>query len=251
MIPNCWLPYDCSRITMELREVLETKTEEGTDFHLFDFEYPSYYTGQDKLDFEQKVIDHYFFRQIGFETIPRFKHMFKAKMREIMPYYIQMYKSAALMGDPEDPDNPIKPLENYHLYEVYSGENSGDTQDNTTLENNLKTSNTGTDQVVSEHLDTPQSKIGNMLNVTQDHDTGYLTDAQRNKTIHGHIISDTGNSETESTGHTEGTDSHTLERYGNIGVMTYSDLLKGYRETFLNIDMMIIDELNSLFLQVH
>ena len=47
-----------------------------------------------------------------------------------------------------------------------------------------------------------------------------------------------------------GSDAHTNREYGKIGVMTYQEMVIKYRETFLNIDMMIIDELRDLFMKV-
>ena len=47
-----------------------------------------------------------------------------------------------------------------------------------------------------------------------------------------------------------GTDSYTNREYGKIGVETYQEMVIKYRETFLNIDMMIIDELKDLFMKV-
>ncbi len=47
-----------------------------------------------------------------------------------------------------------------------------------------------------------------------------------------------------------GSDAHTNREYGKIGVMTYQEMVLKYRETFLNIDMMIIDELRDLFMKV-
>ena len=47
-----------------------------------------------------------------------------------------------------------------------------------------------------------------------------------------------------------GSDAHTNREYGKIGVMTYQEMVMKYRETFLNIDMMIINELKDLFMKV-
>lgn len=47
-----------------------------------------------------------------------------------------------------------------------------------------------------------------------------------------------------------GSDAHTNREYGKIGVLTYQEMVLKYRETFLNIDMMIIDELRDLFMKV-
>ena len=47
-----------------------------------------------------------------------------------------------------------------------------------------------------------------------------------------------------------GSDAHTNREYGKIGVMTYQEMVLKYRETFLNIDMMIINDLRDLFMKV-
>ena len=47
-----------------------------------------------------------------------------------------------------------------------------------------------------------------------------------------------------------GSDAHTNREFGKIGVLTYQEMVLKYRETFLNIDMMIIDELGDLFMKV-
>ena len=47
-----------------------------------------------------------------------------------------------------------------------------------------------------------------------------------------------------------GTDAHTNREYGKIGVLTYQEMVLKYRETFLNIDMMIIEECKDLFMKV-
>lgn len=46
-------------------------------------------------------------------------------------------------------------------------------------------------------------------------------------------------------------ESSTRQMSGNIGVQTSADLLKAFRSTFINIDKMIIDELQDLFIQIY
>ena len=47
-----------------------------------------------------------------------------------------------------------------------------------------------------------------------------------------------------------GTDTYNNHEYGKIGVMTYQEMQMKWRESFLNIDMQIIDELGNLFMKV-
>lgn len=114
------IPYDNTGVTVELGDLVAA----GVDVWAFD--YPSYYKGDEKAAFEQKVLDHYRFRQIGQETPARFLHYFRTRMREIMPYYIQLYESADLLFAQGDP------LESYNLTETYereaTGESDGETE---------------------------------------------------------------------------------------------------------------------------
>lgn len=48
----------------------------------------------------QKIIEHFYFREIGFETPDRFNHYLHMSMHENMPYFNQLYKSELLKFDP-------------------------------------------------------------------------------------------------------------------------------------------------------
>ena len=48
----------------------------------------------------------------------------------------------------------------------------------------------------------------------------------------------------------QGTDEYENKEMGKIGTETYSEMLEKYRKTFLNIDMMVIKDLESLFMQL-
>lgn len=261
-------PEQATAQTLELRQVIAG----GVD--IWDFDYPSYYKGEDKKAFEQKVIDHFYLRQIGAETVGRFLHYFRRTVREIMPYYIQRYESVDLMKDPE-----IRPLDNYNMIEEYksTGSNETNTESTSTGSTSNDLTSTGSSSGSSSrevdnskkdtvvHSDTPQGKLNFTLkadgvaetieyasdvtqNVGADH-SGETSEAseeteQTNKQTGTHSGTEKGN----QSGSTE--EQHTLTRRGNIGVTTYAQLLEGYRETFLNIDMEIINELEPCFLGV-
>lgn len=209
--------YDTG-VTAELGEIVDSGV------NLWDFEYPVprsviEYNGKtctvdfNKEAFEQKVIDHYRFRQIGQETVGRFLHMFRSRIREIMPYYIQLYEFDAKFRNIEDP------LESYNLRETFRQSQA----------DNGKA--TGITTALSKFSDTPQGNVSNLDN--------HLTNATQN----------TGNdtTETQNTGNTE----HTLERRGNIGVQPLGGEVNNIRGAFINIDMLIIEDLRDLFLGVY
>ena len=68
-----------SKYTAELRTII------GNNFDIFDFTYQRSSESQaivsDK-DLEQGFIDHYYFREVGFETLERFKHKLKTQWLE-------------------------------------------------------------------------------------------------------------------------------------------------------------------------
>ena len=66
---------------------------------IFDFSYPLYDPDY-KTALETKIINHYYLREIGAETVSQFKFMLGRTMNEIMPYYNQLYKSAELEYNP-------------------------------------------------------------------------------------------------------------------------------------------------------
>lgn len=214
--------YDNTGVTVELRELVESGVE------LFDFDYPVprstiEYNGKvckvdfDKATLEQKIIDHYYFRQIGQETVGRFKHYLRARMREIMPYFVQVYEFDAKFRNIDDP------LESYNLVETFtqSVQGSGRVSGRNSSENTTKFS------------DTPQGSIANL--------DMYLTNATQ--------IGDSGTTEsdTENTGRTE----YNLTKRGNIGVQPLGGEVENIRNAFINIDMQVVEELADLFLKVY
>lgn len=115
--------YYNTGVTVELREIVES----GVDIWKFDYPVPRStieYNGKtctvdfDKKTFEQKIIDHYYFRQIGQETVGRWLHYFRTRIREIMPYYVQLYEFDAKFRNIEDP------LESYNLVEDFERQHS-------------------------------------------------------------------------------------------------------------------------------
>lgn len=72
---------------------------EAARTNIFDFDYPIFDVNYKKT-LEEKIISHYYTREIGQETVGLFKLRLKNKMREIMPYYNQLYLSEKLKFNP-------------------------------------------------------------------------------------------------------------------------------------------------------
>lgn len=243
--------WDTTKLTVELRELVEN------GINLWDFDYPSYYEGEAKRAFERKVIDHFYFRQIGQETPARFLHMFRTRIREIMPYYIQRYKSVEIMDKIDDP------FESYNLTETYEQERVGAGE--ATVKTSTETSSEGTTNKVTESTEngtsdntkrfsnTPQGSIDNL--------DKYLTEGTIDNGSTSHSLDATENGSESSTSTVDGSSEssssdsetvrHTLTRKGNIGVATLAQEMNSFRTSFLNVDMEVINELNDLFLLVY
>lgn len=216
--------YSTTKVTVELRDVVNS-------VDIWKFEYPSFYEGEAKQAFEQKVIDHYYFRQIGQETVGRWLHMFRTRIKEIMPYYVQLYKTIKIMDELEDP------FANVDMLETYEQESTGETSN----QGSSTTSGENAANSYDKYSDTPQGSVKDLQNGS------YLTNARQ--------IENTGSNSEENSftnaGDTSGTMKYSLHRKGNQGVNTYAHDMLEYRRTILNIDKMIIDELGDLFLGIY
>lgn len=231
-----------SRYTIELRYLIEGNYDLGLkDYPIFDESY--------REQLNNKIIQHYYFREIGFETEALFKNRLNQKMNEIMPYYNQMYESSKLK---------IDPLSTIDLEEVFSRKSK------TTGEGTSSTSGTGNNTNNFNSTDTTEyGKISKFSDIAQAQTTPneilndkYLTSATVDDGQDKNTNTGTNTSQTESTTSGTSTDERnldedtTLTRKGNNGTASESELLNMYRETFLNIDMMIIDDLDELFLGI-
>jgi len=119
-------PHYNTGVTVELREIVEN----GVD--LWAFDYPSFYEGDYKTAFERKVVDHYYFRQIGQETVGRFLHCFRSKVREIMPYYVDLYKTVLLYNEVKDPFENVDMVEELTQTRQTTGTTSNTSERSTT-----------------------------------------------------------------------------------------------------------------------
>lgn len=204
-------PYSNTKETVELRELI------NNGVNIWDFEYPSYYEGDAKKAFEQKVIDHYYFRQIGQETVGRWLHYFRARIREIMPYYIDLYKSVEVMNEIPDPFGNVDIVETFSQ----TTEGRGSSSSKANSDNEHRFSNT------------PQGEINNI--------DKFMTEAAK----------DGASSSAQASASNTETVKHEYRKKGNQGVNTYAHDMIEFRESIINVDMMIINDLADLFILVY
>ena len=208
---------------------------------IFDFEFPIFDESY-RLVLERKILKHFYTREIGEETVGLWKLRLDTKLNEIMPYYNKLYMSELLEFNPLYTTDLTRKKDN-----EITGQNEG-TVDSTNSNTSSGTGN-GTNNSTSKdkYSDTPQGALTNVENGT------YLTNARINEdSVASH--SETSNTSSGSGNVTSENSSLTTEDYLEHVVgyesRSASKLLKEYRDTFLNIDMMILEELEVLFMQL-
>ena len=204
--------------TLTLREVLEFTDDIGlTRYPIFAEEY--------RETLNQKIVNHYYNQEIGLETIDMFVFRLRAKMNEIMPIYNKLYLSERLA---------IDPLNTMSISTVNSGTETATGNTNTDSAGSNESTADSKGRVVQSN--TPQGRLsGDGDYATAASDTVSSTESKGEAT---ESIQATENVQREQ-------DSSTLVS-GWQG--SQAELLLRYRETFLNIDMMVIDELGPLFM---
>lgn len=253
-LPN----YDNTHVTVTLGEIVDSGV------NIWDFPYPkpelyAHFNGEllpipwHQEEWEQKIIDHYRFHQIGQETVGRWLHCFRTRIKEIMPYYVQLYDFETKWHSIEDP------LESYHLTETFEESTHGTGSQTSTgsSENTSETSGTSTTNKTGnmdherKFSDTPQGEIGNMDNYMTEATQESTTNTENgNETSTGNATV-TGSDSSESSSENTGNTSSTMTRRGNIGVQPLGTEVKNIRDAFINIDLMVINELKDLFLMVY
>lgn len=197
-----------------------------SDFPIFDEEY--------RAELCKKILRHYYTREICCETVGRWKLFISDKMKNIMPYYNQLYQSELLK---------IQPLVSVDREVTHNGTEK---ETKTTNRNSTNTSSSSTDgntDTWSYYSDTPQGGITGLDS------NDYLTNATHNVGTDG-----TNSRLNGATSDNESGDGTKKNLYVNkvLGCEgNQSEMLLKFRETFLNIDMMIIDELKDLFFTLY
>lgn len=189
--------------TLELRTILESNV------NIFDFNYPIFDESYRRV-FEDKFKAHFYFREIGVETVGRFKFNLREMLNRIMPFYNKMYISQGLEQ---------RILDNYDVTETFEKTSTGSRTGIAEATNKNMFSNTGKKRVDINDIDYV-SNIAKEIN----NNTSNVNDDNEEK--------------------------WTRKMQGNIGVQTDADAIVKYEQSLRNIDDMVFEELEVLFMQV-
>lgn len=219
-----------SKYTFELREVISTFGKDEVKRWFSDYELSDYLTAEEiavieergvwsKDQLAERIIEHYYTREIGTDAIGQFMWFVKDKIHEIMETYAPIIYSASIKYDP---------LVNVNFSETYSG-TSGNVSNSTS-----NSTNSG----LTVNSDTPQGQIS------------------KSEILQGKYASSTGANETENQ-MTDNTSSNGREEYvkttkGNSGVTaTAQAMVQQYRDVIRAVNTEIIYELEPLFMGIY
>lgn len=197
-----------AKFTIELYNLIESGFDLGLrEYPIFDETYRNV--------LNKKLIQHYYMREIGFETAGLFKFMLNKSMNEIMPYYNQLYESVKIFKEKN-------PFEDKNITESSNRKNKG------------TSSQTGTGTTTSEDLDVRSDTPQSMLAIGDIKNNTYASDASW----------DNANATSSSTNDltVDNTEDYINTIVGTNGGKNYSEMLLDWRNTFLNIDMMVIED---------
>lgn len=205
----------------------------------------------------QKILKHYYLREIGCETVGIWKLWMNTRLEEIMPFYNQLYKSALIEFNPlYDVD-----LKRTHNRKIDSSKQDDGTSkvvsDGTSSESGTgSTTESGSSNNTKKDLysDTPQGAITGLENENYLTNARKVTDSGSTSNNNSSEFSNSGTNKSTVNGETSNTGTaNSIENYmenvsGKQGSESYSSMLLKFRETFLNIDMQVIEEFSDLFM---
>lgn len=219
-----------ARFSMELRELISTFGEDEVkgwfgDWKLSDFldadeikviEDRGVWKKEKLLD---RIITHFYTREIGTDAPGQFIMFVKDKMNEVMETYAPLIYSASIKYDP---------LVNVDFTESYHSTNDGTSSSNSNSKGSALTVNS----------DTPQGQIS------------------KSAILQGQYASSTGANETDNTvtdnTKTNGTQDYTKTMKGNSGVSaTAQKMVLQYRENIRALNSEIINDLEPLFMGIY
>ena len=217
---------------------------------------------QAKADFESKFIEHYYYREIGFETPFIFTQRLQSLLKLRMPYWKQLYET-------ELEAKKINFLLNKDLKETFlreidsensiqgsqsvSDENASSqtSTSNSTMTQSGTSSNTNKQSLLNDGVSQPSLSDGYLTGVASDNGTN-STNGTGESTDTTQLTSNNSQSSSSSqSGNESSTERTELISQGNIGVTSSAQLLKEWRDVLINMDEIIIKECEKLFMKIY
>lgn len=242
-----------SKYTTELKYIVEFLVPDITDRYtqvstaaplIFDFPFPIW-LDEYKQILEEKIIWHYYLREIAFETYGLWKLWLRKTLNEQMPYFNELYKTVARDYDYMN-DTYINESVTRNRTDLSENNFNESGKSNTSAKGN----NTTTNNLKSLFSNLPQSTESQQLGsdyyaseITKN--TGTVNDENTNNT-QGETSRNGGGNNKVQIG-----EQIITARWGNQGGKSQTQLLMEFRDSLINIDMLVIDSLKDLFFNLY
>lgn len=205
-----------AQFTRLLRDVVRERHGIGLDrYPIFDEKY--------REGLNDKIVSHYYMREIGFEDDDYFIFALRRKMNEIMPYYNQIYKSTLIEFDPMVTVD-ISQLSDHTGDRATDSASTGDT---TTKSENVSRGVNST---------TPQTLLSD--------------DGQYASAIADSHSTSNGDEDSKSSSTTNEHNDQTNKSRQFGRSMSAPQIIAELRASFINTDMLVIGELSELFMTI-
>lgn len=200
-----------SKYTISIMKLIDN----GFDFQLD--EYPIFDEAY-RSTLNQAILDYYYMYEIGFDSPNMFRHYLKTTLSMVMPKYNAMFKAQTEILE--------NPLGNVNLTETK----------NRTTETTGESQGTSVNEGKTLFQDTPMGKLKNTSIDNQEWATNLTQDKNS--------ASNTNNTSTN------GVDNYIKTIIGNNGNKYNVEVYAKLKNTFVSINMEIINELSDLFMGV-
>lgn len=200
-----------SKYTISIAKLIDIDFDFGMDeYPIFDEKY--------RATLNKDILDYFYMYEIGFETPELFKHYLNNKLNLIMPKYNVMFKAQLQLIN--------NPLGNVNLTETQTRDITSNGTSNTTSSSNGK----------NLYQETPSGKISQ----TDIDAQTWATNVNMAKSA--------ANGASTSNGNT--VENYTKETIGSTGYKYGAEIYEKLNNTFKSVNMMVINELEDLFMGV-
>lgn len=229
--------------TLTLGNLIDRGFDTDEKLHLSAQYYPIFDEAY-RAKLNEKIVAHYALREIGSETPQMFVFYLGRTMREQMDYFNQLYTSARKKFDPFITSDIKQSMDSTSINES-SGKSSGTQSNESTAHSTSDTKSDNSSMTFNSEF--PQTRIDDFrkfaTSASQTDSTGDThTSTSQDSTATATSQSNTDYAHSSDKGNSV---SHTIGTSGS-----QSQLLTDWRNTMLNIDMMVIDSLEDLFMGV-
>lgn len=217
-----------SKFTFELRELISTFGEDEVKSWFMDYELSDFLSPDEiavieargtwsKEQLAKRIIDHYYMREVGSDSVGRFKLFAKDTMNEIMESYAPLIYSLSIKYDP---------LNNMDYTETYTGSN----------DSNTNSSSRANGSGLTVGSETPQGRISKSAILAGDYASS--TSASENE----NTVSDSSSN--------VGSQRYSKNIKGNSGVKA-QELIREYRQNIRALNTEIVYKLEPLFMGLY